>query len=144
MAGLIDQLRQRVEQSRRELEDAKRKTQLARFVEETLAAEASGYERALAAEERREGKTSVAPPEAKTTAGGESPINKTDFADEFINSRNGSGVTAPEVYRAFVDAGITVHRNYVYSILDRLVTRGRIRERRGRYLPSAGNAESEA
>ncbi len=142
MTGLIESLRQRVEETRRELEGAKKKTQQARATEEMLATELTGYERAVAAEERREGKTALVPLEA-TSAESETPVNRTSFAEAHIRSHNATGVTPPELFKVFGEAGITLHRNYVYSILNRLATKGRIRERRGRYFPVEADQEEE-
>jgi hypothetical protein len=144
MAGLLEPLRSRVEQTRRELEEAKVVTARARAREEMLTAELAAYERALSAEERREGGVlqTQPPPTVPPHADDEGEINKTDFVEAYIARQNGHGVTPPEAYRAFLQAGINIHRNYVYSILSRLVAKGKVKERRGKYFKSDDNREA--
>ena len=69
------------------------------------------------------------------------PINKTDLVYAMVREHM-DGLTPPDIYRGVQKLGIEVHRNYVYSILNRLVQRGKIRQRRGKYVATDTDTEN--
>jgi hypothetical protein len=64
----------------------------------------------------------------------EASPNKAGFIREFIGKHEAMGVTPAEIYSATQTAGIRLHRNYVYSVLQRGKAAGTIRVRRGKYF----------
>jgi hypothetical protein len=145
MQSFLDQLRQRVEEAQREHEAARLATVDAKNREDAIAADLAGYQRALEAELKRTGATAAAT-EAQAIAAqdeAESGVSaavldpsggtKTDLVENMIRSRL-DGMVPPEVFKELNRLGFPTHRNYVYAILNRLVSRNLIQQRNGRYV----------
>ena len=141
MTSLIEQLRSRVEQTRKELEEARKRLVDAQAHEQMLQTELNGYQKAIEAELRREGKLSMTataiPASAVQTDGARTGARKTDFVRSLLKDRGPQGVTPVDVWAAFKKTGqfTKMHRNYVYAILARLKERGEVVERNGKYFP---------
>lgn len=143
--SLIEQLRERVEQTRLDLDAARQRSAEAKAIEDALASDLAGYQRALEAEERR-GIGVVTATTMSTSAVASIPIapahdaatNKTAMVEEMIRARV-DGLTAPEIYRELRRHDSNMHRNYVYSILGRLTNRGLIRDVGGRWVATPKN-----
>ena len=139
MSGFTIHLKQRIEETRKELETAKKRTIEARAHEETLASDLVGYEKVLSAELRRNGgqiqRADEFPKNEEqkelTLAGGQT--DKTKFAKEVILKAGAAGASAGEIITAFEKAGIKVKVTYVYSILHRLKEGKKLGYRNGRY-----------
>jgi hypothetical protein len=145
MQSLIQQLRQRVDEARREHEAARQATLAAKAREDSVAADLAGYQKALEAELRR-GDGVAAHVEAEAMAVqdhaqaeitnavlADEPANKTEMTMNMIRARL-DGMTPPEIFKEFKRLGFEMHRNYVYSILGRLEQRKLIQVRNGRYV----------
>lgn len=70
-------------------------------------------------------------------------INKTDFIREIVKRNQDHGISAADIFRAFKVAGIRLHRNYIYSVLNRLVERGEIERRERKVFPVDKGTGSE-
>lgn len=149
MGNLIDQLRERVAETKREHDEARQQEAAARAIAETLASELAGYTQALQAELRRSNKQSARDEHsamvAMDAAGlqadldllNEPPTSKARQVDDFIRSRD--GVTPADIKAEFDRRGTSVPRSYLYSMLQRLLAKNRIRRKRGKYY---GNADA--
>ena len=62
-------------------------------------------------------------------------LNKTDFVRQMVRENPDQGVSAAEIYHRFKDLGFGVQRNYVYSILKRLVEYGDVVKKDKRVFP---------
>jgi hypothetical protein len=144
---VINHLEQRVDETKRDLQDAHEKVQEWMSREDMLRAELQGYERALAAEMRREGRAVVAPPPAIPVSvsekievqdsGAADVQSKAEFARKFIRDRVDTGATPAEIFKGFQEAGIPITKPYIYSVVQRLQKRKppAIRLRRGKWYP---------
>ena len=138
----VSYLKHRVEQARAEHQAA-----CDRFVQliaerDMLQAELQGYEKALAAELRRQGITGtsniLAAQETLPLSAGaamEETVNKAEFARRFIRGRADTGATPGDIYKGFQDAGIPVGKPYIYALVQRIQKQGWIRPRRGKWYP---------
>ena len=77
--------------------------------------------------------------------------NKTQLVVDAILSHEREGAKAGRIFADIIAKGVTINKNYVYSILNRLKKSGRIQSRRGKYFPtlsalapSASTAKSSA
>jgi hypothetical protein len=151
------QLEQKVEQFRAYHKDAEAKRMAATSEEDRVFKALKGYEAALEYERQRNGTESLKPDltrtapvqaESASTAVraephtpvsedmGDASRNKAGFIRDFIEKHKAVGVKPAEIYSAVQAAGIKLHRNYVYSVLQRGKAAGTVRERRGKYFPA--------
>ena len=147
MNVLIQHLRNRIEEKKKELEDADRKLHEVQTWRETVARDLEGYERAVAAESRRNGHEPTV--EAKSTnqdsIGAPDPQgNKTDFVRFLLSSRSDLGITPSQIYLHFQKENVKMHRNYVYSMLKRLAENDEVEVRNGKYFPKVKGSEEVA
>jgi len=64
--------------------------------------------------------------------------NKTESVVAVIMKHQAQGLKPGGIIAALKDEGISIGRNYVYSVLNRLQKRGRIQNKRGKYYPTLG------
>jgi len=64
-------------------------------------------------------------------------VNKTDMIYKLIASSGAKGVTPVDIWKAVQKSNTQMHRNYVYAVLDRLKSGGRVVERSGKYFTEA-------
>ena len=137
----VSYLKHRVEQAKAEHQAA-----CDRFVQliaerEMLQAEVQGYERALAAELRRQGiatSAAVSGTQEVLPLNDESSaetINKAEFTRRFIRGRAELGSTPADILKGFQDAGIPVGKPYIYALVQRIQKQGFIRPKRGKWYP---------
>lgn len=62
--------------------------------------------------------------------------NKTQLVLDTILHHQPQGVKAGRVFAAVTAGGVSINRNYVYSILNRLKKRGKIQCKHGKYYPT--------
>jgi len=150
---VISHLEQRVDEAKRDLQDAHDKVQEWMLKKEMLGAELQGYERALAAEKRRQGRVDVADaPRAVSISLSDSIAvadsatveiqNKAEFARKFIRGRGDVGATPNDIMKGFQDAGIPIKKPYIYALVQRLQKQevikpgSRLRDR-GKWFPTS-------
>jgi sRNA-binding protein len=134
--GLIEQLKDRIEQAAKEADRARARATEAESTAQRAEQELAAYKQALAAEERRQGKTPAkATPQQPSLVPGiaREQIDKTGLALSVIAAGGTHGVSADDIQLAFRNRGIDLNRNYIFNIAGRLKTRGKIDRRGGRY-----------
>ena len=143
--SVVDHLKGRMDEARAKLEDARQRTAKAKADEEEALGDFNVYQAAYNAELKRTAGTAAAreaeairvQDAASTDLLGAvmsgDPVNKTQLVYGMI-AGDANGKTPPEIYRGLLDLGLKVHRNYVYSILERLEQKKRVREWHGRYV----------
>jgi len=63
----------------------------------------------------------------------EDDINRVRWIESLVKQSGVSGVSPPEVSEAARRAGVKMHKNYPYVVLKKLIEKGLIVKRRGRY-----------
>jgi hypothetical protein len=63
-------------------------------------------------------------------------INRVDWVYKFVCESGSRGVKPTDVLAAASRAKITMHKNYPYVVLRKLVERGKVVKKRGRYYPA--------
>jgi hypothetical protein len=155
---LIEHLRERIRETTAALDAAHAEVTAAKAREDGLAADLEGYKMALQAEMKRNVvAASPATAEAEVVrvqdeasaqinlavlSKDDEPVNKTNLVHNMIREHV-DGLTPPDVYRAIKNLGIEIHRNYVYSILDRLQKQGKIKLRRDKYVATDTDLENK-
>jgi hypothetical protein len=102
--------------------------------------ELQGYEKALAAEMRRQGVglQPIAGDQLALVGNGEAPpISKAHFARQYIQDHAAMGVTPNQLFEGFIAAKIQIKKPYIYSLIMRLQAQKSIVPRRGKYYPAA-------
>ncbi len=145
MADFITYLQNRVTEVKDDLEDANARLQHAESDRRMLEAELQGYEKALTAELRRQGKVTQAVPATSNEPAQSSDIgaeaengpNKAEFARHFIRLKAEAGVTPSDLLKGFQEAGIPIGRAYIYALIQRLQKSKppAIRSKRGKWFP---------
>lgn len=143
MSEIINYLQHRVEEAKSDLQGAVERMQQAVSDQEMFRNELQGYERALAAEMRRQGMPAASPAvqdELTLTdddAKADLVVNKAEFARQFIRDRADTGVTPNDIYKGFQDAKIEINKAYVYSLIQRLQASKppAIKSKRGKWYP---------
>lgn len=64
------------------------------------------------------------------------PTNNREFLLDVVRQNSKDGIKPSEIIRAFQDAKIKIHKNYIYSLIMRTKRDGEIIERNGKYFPS--------
>lgn len=67
-------------------------------------------------------------------------IGKTAFIRQEVKESKGSGITPSQIYKDFTDNGVQLHRNYIYSVLRRLVSSNEVRKSGKRYFSVEENS----
>ena len=149
-----EQLAQKVEECRAAMKDAEARRIAAAADEERAQKALKGYEAALEYERQKDApQGALAQTSSDSELGGifddfledvepevDATAGKAAFIREFIGKHNGTGVTPAEIYSAVEAAGIKLHRNYVYSVLQRGKSNGTIQSRQGRYFLAPENS----
>ena len=140
MSDFIQFLKTRIDEAKRELQSATDRMNKAEAERAMLSAELQGYERTLAAENRRQGQAvSISVVAGDSTQVSDSfngeTVSKAEFARQFIRSRADSGSTPNDIYQGFQAAGIAIKKPYVYALVQRLQKQTAIRPRRGKWYP---------
>jgi hypothetical protein len=152
MSDFINYLQHRVEEVKRDLQDAVDRAHKANEDRGMFEKELQGYEQALSAEMRRQGwaaSTVQSDAQERLPLNGEQEDieegpNKAEFARQFFREHAESGVTPNDLFVGFQEAGIPIKKPYIYSLIQRLHTSKppAIRSKRGKWFP-VPESESE-
>jgi hypothetical protein len=143
-------LRERIAEATRKLEEARHELLAASAKEQMAQKQLNAYQGTLDFElmgsevttvpETRNGvtpiRTIVIPELAQEGDEGDGETNAL-LVRKFFRERGSRGVRPHDLNRFFDDTGMTVHKNYAYSILARLKKRKEITARNGRYYATA-------
>lgn len=140
MIDFVNYLQHRVSEARCDLDDVNKKLQKAMEDRDLLGAELQGYERALAAEMRRQGMVSPDPPDSRKplpseTEDRDASVSKAEFARQFIRARAETGATPTDIMKGFQGAGIPIKKPYIYALVQRIQKQGAIKSKRGKWFP---------
>ena len=152
---LIEHLRRRIEEKKKELADAEQQLAAAQRRREIVAKDLGGYQHALEAEMRTNGTGTTKVDDSTLNEFGpgdqsqdsETPDpqeNRTEFVRHLVRSHPTSGITPAQIYLQFQKASVEMHRNYVYSMLKRLVESGEVKVVKGKYFPLEKGSEQVA
>lgn len=142
--AFIDELRTRLEKTKREWETAKKEAREAKAREARLYDDLSALERVLQSATSDSGRTAqvtVVPP-AMTWSPTPNPApeeesSKAEIVRRVIKQHSPLGLTPADLRAKLADQGHQMEGPYIYSILLRNKRAGKIRERNGKYFIDA-------
>jgi len=144
---LIKALQGRTEELSSELQTVREELKELQGKEQSLAHSLDAYKMALQAELGRNGNYVPAPEmaeaESPTSSLGsdagatqDAGVGKTDFIFQAVKSSQSLGISAVDIWKAILEAKITMKRSYIYAVLGRLVASKKIQVGKdGRYYP---------
>ena len=142
--SFLDELKSRIESTRKQWEKAKKDAREAKEREGELYGKLTALQRVLQSEEK--GSTSKKSEQATPQAAGAPMIvdtlNKAEFVREII-ARNPNGMTPAQIREALHAGGVETNDTYVYSVLLRAKRTGRLRESNGRYYVGVSDSLQE-
>lgn len=145
MSDICNHLQHRIEEARHDLQSVVERIQQATAERDLLTAELQGYEKALAAEMRRDG-VSVPEPARQIQLPIEAPKperwSKAEFARKFFREHADAGATPGDLYDRFVECSVSIKKPYVYSLVQRLQAQNVIRKKRGKWFPVQESQEA--
>lgn len=132
--SFLDELKSRIESTRKQWEKAKKDAREAKEREGELYGKLTALQRVLQSEEKGNPKkaehvvsqVSSAPMIVDT-------LNKAEFVRDVIRRNHPNGMTPAQIREALRAAGVETNDTYVYSVLLRSKRTGRLRESNGKY-----------
>jgi uncharacterized phage infection (PIP) family protein YhgE len=135
MSSILDELRERVTQTKAALEKAKEASAKAQAKQTSLEEELKAYSNALRFEERRNGASGPVPtfvPEIRAEADSDRVIlvsvNKSDELKRIMRERK-DGIAPLDLHAELQKRGVEIGTNYVYGLLYKLRKGGEIRKK---------------
>lgn len=140
MNDFIGYLQARIAETKHDIQAATDQLQSIGQARQILTNELQGYEQTLAAEIRRQnaGLQPTTGDQAQLSLADSTekpPVNKAEFARQYIRGHAVVGVTPNDLFDGFVVAQIPIKKPYIYSLVLRLVEQKAITKRRGKYYP---------
>jgi hypothetical protein len=142
--SFLDELKSRIESTRKQWEKAKKDAREAKEREGELYGKLTALQRVLQSEEK--GSTHKKA-EHIVPQGAGAPLivdtlNKAEFVRDVIR-RNPNGMTPAQVREALRASGVETNDTYVYSVLLRSKRTGRLRESNGKYFVDASDLQEK-
>jgi hypothetical protein len=140
MNDFVGYLQARIAETKRDLQEATEQLQRLSQTRQMFTNELQGYEQVLSAEIRRQdaGLQAITGGQGQLPLTGSAekpPVNKAEFARQYICDHAAVGVTPNDLFDGFVVAQVPIKKPYIYSLVLRLVEQKAIMKRRGKYYP---------
>lgn len=136
--SFADELKQRIETTRKQWEKARKDAREAKDRESTLYTHLTALQRVHDAEVSRMGKGKQPEALVSVVSAPSAAGNKTETIRELIRNHSPAGLTPAQIREKLRQASVDLNDTYVYSVLLRSKRRGLIEEKNGRYFTVEG------